>query len=318
MWKVTLKGIWAKKVRFLLTGFAVMLGVAFISGTFVLTATISNTFDGLFSDIYSNTDAVVRAQETFKGDFGGGRGRISADLLPTVRSADGVAQAAGTVQGIAVIVDQSGDALGSNGQGAPTLGFAWIRQRDLSTLHLVAGKAPTRPDDVVIDKKSADDAGYKPGDTVPVLTKDGRADYIAHYGPNRKIQMIEVDEDYDAWVDRWEYYDAAGTLQKVGRWRRVKGRPDIWRFPGKDGIPVRIEYDEDGDGRVDRAEVIADGRTVQVEIDADRDGRMDRWQIWKKGRLVSEDLDTKGTGKPDRRLAYGPAGQVVRVERLNP
>ncbi len=177
MWKVTLKGIWAKKVRFLLTGVAVILGVAFISGTFVLTATISKTFDGLFSDIYENTDAVVRAPQTFKGDFGGGRGRISSDLLPTVRGADGVAAAAGTVQGIAVIVDKEGDALGSNGQGAPTLGFAWIRNRDLSTLHLVAGKAPTAPDDIVIDKKSADDAGYKPGDTVPVLTKEGRADY---------------------------------------------------------------------------------------------------------------------------------------------
>jgi putative ABC transport system permease protein len=191
MWKVTLKGIWAKKIRFLLTGVAVMLGVAFISGTFVLTATISNTFDALFSDIYANTDAVVRAQETFKGDFGGGRGRISADLLPTVRSTDGVAEAAANVQGIAVIVDKSGDALGSNGQGAPTLGFAYIRNPDLSSLHLVAGKAPTQPDDIVIDKKSADDAGYKPGDTVPVLTKAGRADYdltgIVKFGTSNSL-----------------------------------------------------------------------------------------------------------------------------------
>src|SRR3954453_23622293 len=191
MWKVTLKGIWAKKVRFLLTGVAVILGVAFISGTFVLTATISNTFDGLFNDIYANTDAVVRAPQTFKGDFGAGRGRISSDILPTVRSADGVAQAAGTVQGIAVIVDRDGDALGSNGQGAPTLGFAWIRNPDLSTLHLVAGKAPTAPDDIVIDKKSADDAGYRPGDTVPVLTKDGRADYrltgIVKFGSSNSL-----------------------------------------------------------------------------------------------------------------------------------
>ena len=79
MWKVTVKGILSKKVRFLLTGIAVMLGVAFISGTFVLTATISNTFDGLFSDIYQHTDAVVRAKETFSGDFGSGRGTINAD-----------------------------------------------------------------------------------------------------------------------------------------------------------------------------------------------------------------------------------------------
>jgi putative ABC transport system permease protein len=177
MWKVTLKGIWAKKVRFLLTGIAVMLGVAFISGTFVLTATISNTFDGLFSDIYQHTDAVVRAKETFSANFGGGRGTISASLLPTVKGANGVDKADGQVQGLAIIVDKKGDALGSNGQGAPTFGFAYAPDRELSTIHVVQGHGPRAPDDVVIDKKSADDAGYKPGDTVPVVTKAGRNDY---------------------------------------------------------------------------------------------------------------------------------------------
>jgi putative ABC transport system permease protein len=177
MWKVTLKGILAKKVRFLLTGFAVMLGVAFISGTFVLTATISNTFDGLFSDIYQHTDAVVRAKETFSGDFGGGRGTIPASLLPVVRGAKGVDKADGQVQGLAIIVDKKGDALGSNGQGAPTFGFAYIPDRELSTIHVVQGRGPRAPNEVVIDKKSADDAGYKPGDTVPVITKAGRNNY---------------------------------------------------------------------------------------------------------------------------------------------
>jgi putative ABC transport system permease protein len=177
MWKVTLKGIWSKKVRFLLTGVAVMLGVAFISGTFVLTATISNTFDGLFSDIYQHTDAVVRAQETFSGNFGSGRGTVPATLIPQVRSAKGVAQADGAVQGLAIIVDKKGDALGSNGRGAPTFGFAYIADRDLSTIHVVSGRGPRAPNEIVIDKKSADDAGYKPGDTIPVVTKAGRNEY---------------------------------------------------------------------------------------------------------------------------------------------
>jgi len=99
MWKVTVKGILSKKVRFLLTGIAVMLGVAFISGTFVLTATISNTFDGLFSDIYQHTDAVVRAKETFSGDFGSGRGTITItgpeDSGAGVPDAGGAAAAGG-------------------------------------------------------------------------------------------------------------------------------------------------------------------------------------------------------------------------------
>jgi putative ABC transport system permease protein len=179
MWKVTLKGIWAKKVRFLLTGIAVMLGVAFVSGTFVLTETISNTFNGLFNDIYQHTDAVVRAKEEFSGQgFGNeGRGTIGASLLPTIRDTTGVEAADGQVQGLAVIVDKKGDALGSKGQGAPTLGFSFVPDRELSTIHVVDGRAPRGPTEVVIDKGSADDAGYKVGDTVPVVTKAGRNDY---------------------------------------------------------------------------------------------------------------------------------------------
>jgi putative ABC transport system permease protein len=175
--RVTLKGIWARKVRFVLTGVAVMLGVAFVSGTFVLTETISNTFDALFSDIYQHTDAVVREKAVFEGNFGTGRGRISALVLPAVRDAKGVAAADGTVQGLAVIIDKNGDALGSNGRGAPTFGFAWIPDRELSTLHVVEGRGPRAPNEIVIDKKSADDAGYRPGDKVPVYTQQGRADY---------------------------------------------------------------------------------------------------------------------------------------------
>ena len=103
-----------------------ILGVAFMSGTFVLTETIHNTFDGLFDDIYQHTDAVVRAKEAFSGDFGTrAAARIGADLLadgPRRRRASAAAD--GKVQGLAVIVDKNGKALGSNGQGAPTLGFS--------------------------------------------------------------------------------------------------------------------------------------------------------------------------------------------------
>jgi putative ABC transport system permease protein len=168
-----------------------MLGVAFVSGTFVLTATISRTFDNLFTEIYQHTDAVVRAKETFSGNFGQGRGRIDASILPVVRSADGVAQADGTVQGLAVIVDKDNKALGSNGRGAPTLGFAYIHDRDLSSITLVEGRGPRAPNEIVIDKKSADDAGYKVGDTVPVITQVGRADYkltgIVKFGSSNSL-----------------------------------------------------------------------------------------------------------------------------------
>ena len=227
MWKVTLKGIWSKKVRFLLTGIAVMLGVAFVSGTFVLTETISNTFNGLFNDIYQHTDAVVRAKQEFSGQgFGNeGRGTVSADLLPTVKGADGVAAADGTVQGLAIIVDKNGKALGSNGRGAPTLGFSFIPDRDLSTIHVVQGRGPRGPTEVVIDKGSADDAGYKVGDRIPIITKAGRDDYtlsgIVKFGSTNSL--------LGATIAAWAPNTATRLLGTPGQFQAidVKAQPGV-------------------------------------------------------------------------------------------
>jgi hypothetical protein len=146
--------------------------------------------------------------------------------------------------------------------------------------------------------------------------KDGRADYIAHYDENRQIRLIEVDEDHDSWVDRFEYYDAAGILEKVGRCRKQKGRVDEWTYRAPDGRASRIEYDDDGDGKPERAEVMKDGALARIEMDTDRDGRPDRWQDWDHGRIVSEEIDTNGDGKPDRRLVFGPKARLLRVERV--
>ena len=105
-------------------------------------------------------------------------------------------------------------------------------------------------------------------------------------------------------------------LEKVGRWRRQKGHVDEWTYRASDGRPSRIEYDDDGDGRVDKADVLRDGIVVRIESDSDRDGRIDRWQGWEKGRLASEELDTDGDGRADRRLVFSPRGRLLRVERV--
>jgi hypothetical protein len=140
---------------------------------------------------------------------------------------------------------------------------------------------------------------------------DGRADRIAHYKDGKAIVLIEIDLDHDGWIDRFEHYDPAGKLVKVGQWRRDRGKADTWTTLGPDGQPSRVDYDDDGDGRPDRADVLRGGQVVGVEIDADRNGRMDRFQVWEKGRLVSEALDTDGDGKPDRRLTYDARGRVL-------
>ena len=147
---------------------------------------------------------------------------------------------------------------------------------------------------------------------------DGRADHIAHYDERRQIRLIEIDEDHDAWVDRWEHYDDAGILEKVGRWRRKKGHADEWTRRAPDGRPERIEYDDTGNGRVDRVEIFRDGVLARIESDSNRDGAIDRWQYWAAGRLASEELDTDGDGTPDRRLVFGPDARLMKVEPITP
>ena len=172
MWKVTRKGVAANKVRFLLTAIAVVLGVAFVSGTLVLTATIQKTFDDLFTNIYKNTDAVVRAQQRLSSDFGTGqRPNVPASLLDQVRRAPGVAEAEGTVQiQYAQVVGKDGKAVGNPGQGPPTLGFAWHPNSQSSVFHLTEGRGPVSDAEVAIDKNTASQANVKIGDHVTILT----------------------------------------------------------------------------------------------------------------------------------------------------
>ena len=175
MFRIAIKGILAHKLRLLTTALAVMLGVAFMAGTFVFTDTITQTFDNLFANVYKTTDAVVRAKAAFTGPqmTGDQRGRIDASLLPAVQAVPGVATAEGGTEGYARIVDKQGHAIGNPAQGAPTIGGSWTSDSRLNVWNLVAGTAPVNDNDVVIDKKSADDAGYRVGDTATVIVQTG-------------------------------------------------------------------------------------------------------------------------------------------------
>ena len=82
MFRTTLKDLSARKLRLLTTSIAVLLGVAFMAGTLVLTDTIGKTFDDLFADVNSGTDAYVRAELAFDSDwFGDQRPRLDTALV---------------------------------------------------------------------------------------------------------------------------------------------------------------------------------------------------------------------------------------------
>jgi putative ABC transport system permease protein len=191
MGRVTIKGLLAHKLRFALTALAVMLGVAFMSGTMVLTDTISRTFDNLFADVNRGTDAFVRSRESLTSSFGGDRqrGRIPASLVPEIETVGGAAQVEGNLQFYAQLVDKKGDAIGTPGQGAPTFGFNWVPDRRLNPYRLEPGsRAPQGPDEAVIDAGSAKDGPFKVGDRVTILTQ----------GPPKEYQIVGIAKFGDA------------------------------------------------------------------------------------------------------------------------
>jgi putative ABC transport system permease protein len=173
MRKVALRGLLAHKVRLIATFLAVALGVAFIGGVLTLTDTMNRSFDDLFADVYEGTDAVVRSDRTIGGDMGETRATIDAALLDRVREVDGVAAADGDVSGFARIIDRDGDPVGNPGFGPPTLGANWGANDALNPFTLREGRAPRADGEIVIDAASARSTGYRPGDTVPVQTKEG-------------------------------------------------------------------------------------------------------------------------------------------------
>lgn len=206
MWKVTLRGIATKKLRFLLTATAVMLGVAFMSGTMTLTETIRTTFDDLFRDINEGTDVVVRGEQPFESDFFEvPRKPVPAQVLSNVRRVDGVAAAEGNVDiPYAQLVDEDNDPIGNPGFGAPSLGFSWTDNEDLNPMTLLPGsRAPETADEIAIDKGSADSGDLAVGDSVRVLTQKDVKEYeivgIAKFGTadspaGASIVMFTLDE----------------------------------------------------------------------------------------------------------------------------
>ena len=108
MFRTTLKNLAAHKLRLLTTSLAVLLGVAFMAGTLVLTDTIGQTFDGLFADANAGTDAYVRGEAALRqrpSSATSGPGSTPS-LVDTIAGVDGVAAAEGDIEGYAQLVDK--------------------------------------------------------------------------------------------------------------------------------------------------------------------------------------------------------------------
>lgn len=170
MLRATLKSLLARKLRLLLSGLAVVLGVMFVSGAFVLTDTLGRSFDAVFADAYAEVDVSVEAKP--KIDVSTTEGMplstpMPASVLDRIKAVPGVADAEG------VVAADGARMIGSNGKvvtsfGPPQLGQNWLGESDL--VEIREGRAPQADDEIVINTALAEAGKVKVGDRVGVLT----------------------------------------------------------------------------------------------------------------------------------------------------
>lgn len=175
----TIKGILARKLRLALTTLAVLLGVAFVTGTFVVTDTMERSFDQIFRRTVTDIDLVVRARDPYTGG-GSQRTRIPDSSLTAIRQVPGVATADGTAFGYAQFVDRQGNSI-QNGL-APTFGLSWPEAGSGPLRLAVDGKSrPPRGDrEVLMDEGTAREHGFHVGDRVRVLLQ----------GPAQEVTIV--------------------------------------------------------------------------------------------------------------------------------
>jgi putative ABC transport system permease protein len=187
MFKLTLKELSARKLRLFTTAFAVVIGVAFMAGTLIFTNTVGATFDSALAEANKGVDAYVRIPSAIDIGYGQSGPMLDASLAATVANVDGVADVGLRINGYAQLVDKTGKPVGDPNK-SPAFGTNWVTVDELNPYKLASGHAPTNDSEIVIDKASADKAGYHVGDTATVLTKRDPRQFtiagIARFGTN--------------------------------------------------------------------------------------------------------------------------------------
>jgi putative ABC transport system permease protein len=175
MLRVTLRNLLARKLRLLLSAFAIVLGVAFLSGSLIFTDTMGKSFDNIVNGTVSDASVRLTGLDTGGGGFTDAINidsrTIPASLVSRLADAPGVARADGSVDGQGLfVVKKNGKLLG--GTGAPTLSFNFSDAPNANgdtTVRIAKGRAP-RSGEVALDEKSAKSSGYVIGDTVNMVT----------------------------------------------------------------------------------------------------------------------------------------------------
>ncbi len=181
MFRIALKNLWAYKRRLLTSALSVVLGISFLSGSFVFTDTLKGLFTDLFASSTKGVDANVRATKAIKqdqsdnGPYSDGRAPLPADLITKIRAVPEVGAAEGNISGYAQLINKKGKLVRTG--GAPTFGYLWVNDKDLSPYRILNGRPPQGADEVVIDRSLVKATDYKVGDKAKVNTLEGAKEF---------------------------------------------------------------------------------------------------------------------------------------------
>lgn len=171
MWKATFTSLWSRKLRLFMSTLAIVLGVAFVSGSFVFGDMLRSTFNSIVSGSVSDVEVSKNTEDAVQGDATKPY-PLTPAVVDRIRTIDGVKDAQGTVTETGtVLIDRDGKAITSF--GPPQLGFSWQTTPALGGqqgVHVVSGHEPRTDDEVVVDPQTLDKSGHHVGDRVKVIT----------------------------------------------------------------------------------------------------------------------------------------------------
>ncbi len=230
MLKATLASLFARKLRLALTAFAVVIGVAFMTGSFVLSDTLTNTFDNLFQEVNQGKAVVVLPKPAFGSDNQTGE-PIPASTLDAIRKVDGVAAAEGSVGGLGQLLDQSGKVANSFG---PTIVGNPATDRKLSSSTYDLGTPPSAPGQMALDKGTARTLKVGLGDRLSLITPKGKVDLtisgIFTFGSSNSLAGATLVEVPTAQVQ--ELFDRVGVYDQID----VRGQNGISQAQLRDRV----------------------------------------------------------------------------------
>jgi putative ABC transport system permease protein len=218
MIRATVKGLLGRKLRTALTAFAIVLGVAMVSGAYVVTDTMLGAAKKLENASYSGSDAVVSAKKAFTSDAnnGGSETRpVPESLVAKVRAVPSVAIAQGEIADSAKLTKKNGKVINTTGGPPFAVGFDANSPgaAKLSPFKVTQGAFPTRPDEIAIDKGTATDQHYKVGDSIGASALGP----IKHYRITGIVSFGGVDSLGSATISVFSLKGAQDLFQRPGK-----------------------------------------------------------------------------------------------------